>query len=46
MDRDEDPGAQRGNRTLDLLITSEMLCRLSYLGVTQETIPPWVCTGG
>lgn len=24
--------AQRGNRTLDLFITSEMLCRLSYLG--------------
>ncbi len=25
-------GAQKGNRTLDLFITSEMLYRLSYLG--------------
>jgi hypothetical protein len=25
-------GAREGNRTLDLLITSELLCRLSYPG--------------
>lgn len=30
-------GAQRGNRTLDLFITSEMLCRLSYLGAVRES---------
>jgi hypothetical protein len=27
-------GAEAGNRTPDLLITSEPLCRLSYLGGT------------
>jgi hypothetical protein len=27
-----DSGAEEGNRTPDLLITSEPLCRLSYLG--------------
>jgi hypothetical protein len=32
-------GAQEGNRTLDLLITSEMLCRLSYLGVEGKRYP-------
>ncbi len=31
-------GAQRGNRTLDLFITSEMLCRLSYLGGDPEIV--------
>ena len=29
-------GAQRGNRTLDLFITSEMLYRLSYLGAARN----------
>ena len=29
-------GAQKGNRTLDLFITSEMLYRLSYLGAVDE----------
>ena len=32
---DHEYRAQRGNRTLDLFITSEMLCRLSYLGGVQ-----------
>ena len=33
-------GAQTGNRTLDLFITSEMLYRLSYLGAGRELIGP------
>lgn len=33
-------GAQRGNRTLDLFITSEMLYRLSYLGDGEMLAAP------
>ncbi len=39
-------GAQSGNRTHDLLITSELLCRLSHLGgAPSVTIGPSNVTG-
>lgn len=37
-------GAPKGNRTLDLLLTMETLCRLSYRGSTENFTQPLATT--
>ena len=39
VSRKEDSGADGRNRTCNLLITNQLLCQLSYIGIIFSTLP-------